>query len=125
MSIKAAPAIGFIEIPMIKSKPSIMAQKQTEKQKAELNPTNTRLWVVTIVFLLTFQNIFLPKAVLVRFIGNLWYGMIFQFLPTLSEPWQLIQQGLTYLVKVIDKIVVYCLSFVVLRKLQGSILLID
>lgn len=75
-----------------------MAQKQTEKQQAELDPTNTRLWVVTIVFLLTFQNVFLPKAVLVRFIGNLWYGMIFQFLPTLSEPWLLIQQGLTYLV---------------------------
>ncbi len=75
-----------------------MAQKQTDKQKIELNPTNTRLWVVVIVFLFTFQNLFVPKSVLVRFIGNLWHGMIFQFLPTFSEPWQLIQNGLTYLV---------------------------
>ena len=75
-----------------------MAQKQTEKQKVLLDPTNTRLWAIVIVFLLTFQNLFVPKSVLIRFIGNLWHGMIFQFLPTSSEPWQLIQHGLTYLV---------------------------
>ena len=75
-----------------------MTQKQTEKVKPELDPSNPRLWVAILLFIFLVQDVFVPKNVLVRFIDNLLHGLIFQFLPTFSEGWQLLQRGLTYLI---------------------------
>jgi hypothetical protein len=68
-----------------------------EKQKPLLDPTNTRLWVTLLVFVFVFQGIAVPKSVLVRFIDNLLYGLFFQFLPQMTQPWKLIELGVGYL----------------------------
>ena len=75
-----------------------MNPKPTEKPKPELDPSDLRLWMVIMLFLFLVQDVFVPKSVLVRFIDNLFFGLIFQFLPTFSEAWKLVQHGLTYLI---------------------------
>jgi hypothetical protein len=75
-----------------------MSGAKTDKAKPELDPSNLRLWLVVLFFLFLFQNAFVPKGVLVRFIDNLLFGLIFQFLLSLTEPWRLVQEGLTYLI---------------------------
>ena len=75
-----------------------MTPKPTEKAKPELDPSNLRLWIAILLFIFLVQDVFVPKNVLVRFIDNLLFGLIFQFLPTFSEGWRLFQRGLTYLI---------------------------
>ena len=68
-----------------------------EKQEPLLDPSNTRLWVALLIFVFVFQGIAVPKSVLVRFIDHLLYGLFFQFLPEMTQPWKLIELGVGYL----------------------------
>ena len=70
---------------------------EQEQKTPQLDPSNTRLWVAIILFAFLVQDVFVPNSVLVRFIDNLLYGLIFQFFPRMTEPLVLIQQGFTYL----------------------------
>ena len=75
-----------------------MKSTDQETNKPQLDPSNLRLWVAILLFMFLFQDVVIPRSVLIRFIDHLLYGLIFQFMPKLSEPLVLIQQGLTYLI---------------------------
>jgi len=74
-----------------------MAQAGHEKTKPQQDPSNARLWVAVLLFVFVIQSIVVPKSILVRFINHLLYGLFFQFLPNLTEPWVVLEQGVTYL----------------------------
>jgi hypothetical protein len=74
-----------------------MTPSGQEKHEPLLDPSNTRLWVSLLIFVFVFQGIAVPKSVMVRFIDHLLYGLFFQFLPQMTQPWKLIELGIGYL----------------------------
>jgi len=74
-----------------------MALTGREKTKSRQDPSNRRLWVAVLLFVFVVQDLVVPKSILIRFINHLLFGLIFQFVPSLTEPWVVLEQGLTFL----------------------------